>query len=232
MAKKQQAPSIAAQVTTDAAIIAAPRTKKPTVREIRVGTKAGADDGMKLGTLAFNASKENRELATAAAVAALRPVLLGNNGDTSTKAAGNVTMLRSAFKMDATHFEGLWPHTFRGSLSETANLGRFRDVAQAIADYLAAGNARVMAGQMHEIDEKNFRRAEKALRAIQADSGKMMRLQQHASYVLDALGDLIEPAAAAVIAKARKAADRKARKAAEPAAAPTPAAAVTEAIPA
>lgn len=217
MAKKQQAPSIISQVASEAAIVAAPRAKKPTVREIRVGVKSGADDGMKLGALAFNASKENREIATVAAVDALRPILAGNHGDTPTKAAGNVTMLRSVFKMDATHFEGLWPHTFRGSLLETANLGRFRDVAQCIADYLAAGNARVMAGQMHEIDEKTFRRAEKSLRAIQADSGKLARLQAHANYVLGSLGDLIEPAAAAVIAKARKDADRKARKAAEPA---------------
>jgi len=231
MAKKQQTPSIAAQVTSEAAVIAAPKIKKPTLREIRVTVKGGADDGMKLGTLAFNASKENREVAQVAAVDALRPILMGNHGDTPAKAAGNILMLRSAFKMDATHFEGLWPHTFRGSLLEVANLGRFRDMAQCIADYLAAENEKVRKGQMHELDEKRFRKAEKCLRTIQADPGKMSRLQAHADAVLSALGDLIEPAAAAVIAKARKAAERKARKVTEPAPAPV-AAPVAEAIPA
>lgn len=214
MAKKQQTPSIAAQVTTEAAIVAAPKMKKPSLREVRIGIKSSADDGMKLGALAFNASKENREIATVAAVEALRPILAGNHGDTPAKAVGNITMLRSAFKMDAAHFEGLWPLSFRGSLAETASLGRFRDVAQAVADYLSAGNARVMAGQMHELDEKVFRKAEKALRAIQADSVKLGRLQAHANMVLDALGDIIEPAAVAVIEKAKKDAARKARKAA------------------
>ena len=210
---KKQTPSISAQVTTEAAIIAAPKAKKPTIRELRVGGKLFADDGLKLGALAFNASKENREVAMSAAVAALRPILQGNNGDTSSKAAGNVLMLRSVFKMDATHFEGLWPHTFRGSLAETADLGRFRDVAQTIADYLAGMNRRVLEGQVCELDERNFRKAEKALRVIQADAAKLGRLQAHADAVLNALGDVIEPAAEAVIAKAKKQAARKARKA-------------------
>lgn len=189
-------------------------TKKvKTVKQARIGAKTGADSGMKLSALVFNASKENREVALAAGVDILRPILMGNHGDVQ-KSIGNVTMLRSAFKMDATQYDGLWPIVFRGSLLETANLSRFRDVAGTIAGYLAAENLRITKCQMSEIDEKTFRKAEKALRALTADPAKLNRLQVHAAYVLDALGDLIEPAVIRVAEKAAKAAMRKAKAAA------------------
>lgn len=209
---------VIASATTEAALAAAPKTKKATVKELRVSAKTSGSDAVKLAVLAFNASKENREVALRAAVDALAPFFRGEGGASPLERYGNVVLIRSALGMDAEHFGGLFPETLSGRLADIIGLARWADPVQVITGWLAAQST-VTRG---ELDERVFQRRQKALRTLLGDEGKRQRLTMKCAAFVEAVRPEIERAEAraaelATKALARAAKPRKGKAAAVPA---------------